>query len=300
MNKTVALLLSKTSVISVCILSLFSYIIQPLIFQWHNPYFRAWKLSSAQALCKHAHHLQAHRPDAPPPGAWLWPPQATNLSSVSSQPLPHWPQDRTHSVHSLLGLHHLPAPLKRTHQLWPKARWPLKWRVNLYLNADSPTERWPLHIKNWNTTSAERDSNNASQITAWCKEYNNNSKNGFSHNFTNILELHNQPVCLSKSISSYFPTWNPSSHFTQSSHTCHFCSSESYSFKCGQKALLGPSALLEVAPGHRRPLVFPLWLWTYRSLSSCQVVWSISSGENNLTSWKDICSCWVLLGYSKL
>ena len=136
-------------------------------------------------------------------------------------------------------------------------------------------------------------------ITTRCKEYSNNSKNGDNHNFTNILELHNQPVCLSKSISSYFPTWNPSSHFTQSSHTCHFCSFDSYSFKCGQKALLGPSALLEVAPGHRWPSAFPLWLWTYRALSSCQVVWRISFGENNLTSWKDICSSWVL-GYSKL
>ena len=171
------------------------------------------------------------------------------------------------TLYSLLGLHHLPAPLKRTHQLWPKARWPLKWRVTCTWMPTLPRRlRWPLHIKNWNTTSAERDNNNASQITARCKEYNINSKNGDSHNFTNILELHNQPVCLSKSISSYFPTWNPSSHFTQSSHICHFCSFESYSFKCGQKALLGPSALLEVAPGHRRPLVFPLTLNLQKSL----------------------------------
>lgn len=170
---------------------------------------------------------------------------------------------------------------------------------HLYLNATLPQRlRWPLHIKNWNNTSAEKDSNNASHITTRCKEYNN-SKNDDNHNSTNISELNNQPVCLSKSISSYFPTWNPSSHFTQSSHTCHFCSFDSYSFKRGQKALLGPSALLEVAPGHRWPSAFSLWLWTYRALSSCQVIWRISFGENNLTSWKDICSSWVL-GYSKL
>lgn len=213
MNKTITLLLPKTSVISVCILSLFSYIIQPLIFQWHNPYFRAWKLSST-LLQPFLNTPTTYKPDAPPPGASLWPPQATNLSSVSSQPLPCWPQDRTHSVHSLLELHRLPAPLTRTHQLWPK--------LDEHWNGESPVlecrlshgDSDDLCTLRTEIIPLQRDSNNASQITARCKAYNNNSKNGDNHNFTNILQLHNQPVCLSTSISSYFPTWNPSSHFT--------------------------------------------------------------------------------------
>lgn len=136
--------------------SIHSSFINPTpIFQWHDPYFRAWKLFSLLPVRLHpvptSHQLQPLKCAASPAGQW------TTLLCCFAAPLLS-PQCSTYFCTQMISLSSCPVKSMWICQLCQKAKLALKWQIlEQYLSVlESHLSHWCLDDVRTQFTSCEK------------------------------------------------------------------------------------------------------------------------------------------------